>query len=92
MNEGPQCPHTDEAGAAFDDVSADDLIIRASERIPLPVLGPDVISRSIEIVREETATRIQRLEGTLLDARMSRLPRAGTCLNIHTLDCMNVMK
>ncbi len=83
MND-PQCSPTDEGGAesadsgrAGDDVDDDDLVIRASERIPSPVSGPDAVSRSVEIVREETAARTRRLEGTLLDARMSRLPRAG---------------
>ncbi len=99
MND-PQCSDTDERGAesaasgrAADDEVADDLVIRASERIPSPVSGPAVVSRPVEIVREETATRTRSLDGTLLDARMSRLPRAGMWLNIHIyMNVMNVMR
>ena len=69
---------------AVEDGNADDLILRASDRMPSPISGPEATPRTIEIVREETAARTQLLEGTPLDARMSRLPRAGTYRYTYT--------
>lgn len=54
-----------------------DIVVRASERIPSPVVGPDASTCPVRVVREETAARTEVLNGTALDARLVRLPRAG---------------
>jgi hypothetical protein len=60
-------------------VGACNIVIRASERIPSPVRGPSMAAPVHEVVREETAARTEALNGTILDARNMRLPRAGGC-------------
>jgi hypothetical protein len=69
-----RAPERDEPPAG-----ACDIVIRASERIPSPVRGPSMAAPVREVVRRETAARTEALDGTILDARNMRLPRAGGC-------------
>jgi hypothetical protein len=48
-----------------------EVVLRASEQMPLPVLAP------AEGLREETMARTEALCGSVLDARKMQLPRAG---------------
>jgi hypothetical protein len=84
-------PQDVEAGEGQNPASPDDIVVRASERIPSPVVGPDA---STCPVREETAARTEVLNGTALDARLVRLPRAGVCGQIYlrTSACHELMR